>query len=185
MRWQKTTRVGIFAVGLGLALAGCATGSSGTTGGSGGAPAQAGGATVSTHDVAGVGTVLVGADGRTLYFADQEANGQIKCMNSCVNYWVPVTVTSGTAPTAGSGVTGTLATVNRPDGSVQVTYDGKPLYSFTVDNEPGRANGNGYQDSFDGTDFTWHVVTPSGAVSTGAAPSDTSGAGDGYGGGGY
>jgi predicted lipoprotein with Yx(FWY)xxD motif len=182
MRWRKTMSVGAVAVGLGLALAGCGSGSNGTgSNGSGSTSGAAGGSTVSTRNVAGVGTVLTGADGKTLYFADQETSGQIKCINACMSFWMPVTVSGGTTPTAGTGVTGRLATLDRPDGSVQITYDGKPLYTFAQDSGPGDANGNGFKDTFNGTDLLWHAAAPTGAAAGGAAPTNTGAPGNGYG----
>jgi len=54
--------------------------------------------------------------------------------------------------TGGSGVTGTLATISRADGSKQVTYNGMPLYTFQQDAKPGDATGDGVN--------SFHVVTP-------------------------
>ena len=52
----------------------------------------------------------------------------------------------------------------------QVTFDGKPLYTFVEDTSPDTVTGNGVSDSFDGTSFTWHVAsigtTQSGSTST-------------------
>ena len=93
---------------------------------------------------------------------------------------MPYGSSGGSAPTAGSGMTGTLATVTRPDGKVQVTYDGSPLYEFTQDGGPGQAKGNGFKDSFNNARFTWHAATPSGAAPTGPAPTNT-GNDNGYG----
>ncbi len=144
------------------ALAVSACGSNGDTTSSS-APAAAGGETVATATVDGVGTVVVDANGDALYSPDQEANGTIQCTGSCEQVWIPLTA-SGT-PTASPDVTGKLGTVKRPDGTEQVTLDGAPLYTFAEDS-PGQATGDGAQDSFGGTDFTWHVIT------VGTAPSD-------------
>jgi predicted lipoprotein with Yx(FWY)xxD motif len=166
---------GAVAAGVALAVSAC--------GGGSGTSAAAGtpdGSTVSVHSVDGVGAALTAGDGRTLYFAEQETGGQIKCTSQCLSFWTPLTVSSGTAPTAGNGVTGTLATITRPDGKLQVTYDGKPLYEFTQDSGPGQATGNGFKDSYNSIDFTWRAAVASGSASTGPAPSDT-GTGNGYG----
>jgi predicted lipoprotein with Yx(FWY)xxD motif len=186
MRWQKTMRNGAVAVGLAATLAACGTGSNnngsgyGTSGNSGNSGTSSG-STVSSHDVAGVGTALTGADGKTLYFADQETDGQIKCMDACLSFWTPVTVPRGVTPKASTGVTGTLATLNRPDGGTQVTYDGKPLYAFAEDHGPGQAKGNGFKDSFNGTAFTWHAAALSGAAPASTpTPDNGGGYGNGY-----
>ena len=46
------------------------------------------------------------------------------------------------SPSAGPGVTGTLGTISRTDGTTQATYDGHPLYTYIGDNAPGQASGN-------------------------------------------
>lgn len=171
MGWHKKMSItmGVVFLALGLGLAAC-----GSSGG-GMASAGSGTSTISTQNVNGV-MVLTGPDGKTVYFADQEANGQIKCTGSCNTFWKPVTVTAGSTPSGGSGVTGTLATVARPDGTTQVTYDGKPLYEFVKDSGSGQDSGNNFKDSFNGTNFTWHADTPAGTAA-GSAPS-TGGSGN-------
>lgn len=150
-----------------LVVAGCGA----PTGGTGSART-----TVAARSVAGFGTALVNADGQTLYFTDQEAGGNILCVGACGQFWVPLTVAAGSMPTAGSGVGGTLSTVNRADGTAQVTYDGHPLYTFVKDGGPGQTHGNGVTDSFDGTTFVWHAGTASGTP----APGDGGNPGFGY-----
>lgn len=155
----------IMAVSAVMATAGCGGTGSGTS--DAGSHGTAGGpATVSTRDISGVGTALINSAGNTLYFAEQEEDGTIRCVDSCLRFWMPLTVPAGTAPTAGSGITGTLATVNRPDGAVQVTYDNRPLYTFSLDDAPGKSAGDGAKDSFGGTEFVWHAATVSGANDT-------------------
>ena len=165
MRWKTTLGLVAASVGAALALAACGGGTdNASTDSSGGGP------TVSAREVRGLGTALTGPDGKTLYFAEAEADGTIVCQDACLGFWEPLMVSAGTAPTAGPGVAGTLATVSRPDGKVQVTFDGKPLYSFAQDGGPGEANGNGFTDTFDGTELVWRAAAVSGAAQTGQPP---------------
>jgi predicted lipoprotein with Yx(FWY)xxD motif len=140
-------------------------------------PAASGGAAaaVSVKDVGGVGQTLVDASGKTLYFADQEAGGAIKCTGNCLSFWMPAT---GSATDAKS-VTG-LATMKRSDtGAEQLTFQGKPLYTFKLDTAAGDAKGNNFADAFSGVDFTWHAATTTAAAPT-QAPSSSNGGGYGY-----
>ena len=52
-----------------------------------------------------------------------------------------MTVAAGATPKGGDGVTGTLGTITRDDGTLQVTYNGLPLYFFKNDKQPGDLNG--------------------------------------------
>jgi predicted lipoprotein with Yx(FWY)xxD motif len=137
-------------------------------------------AVVSTRNVSGTGTVLVDAKGDALYSPAEEKNGTIQCTGGCTAVWVPLTVAAGTTPTAGSGVTGKLGTVKRPDGKRQVTWNGSPLYTFADDSGPGDVMGNGATDNFSGMSFTWHVATTGKGGAPAPAPATTSGGG-GYG----
>ena len=94
---------------------------------------------------AGSQTVLVASSNHlTLYTYDSDVagSGVSKCIGGCTSEWPPLTVPAGTTPTAGPGVTGSLGTIHRSDGSTQVTYNGKPLYFFSGDGAPGQSNGN-------------------------------------------
>ena len=115
------------------------------------APATAG--TLKTASVGGA-TVVTNAKGLTLYWFVPDTATKSACYGTCAVYWPPV---AGPA-TAGPGVTGTLATITRSDGSVQAVYDGHPLYTYVGDTAPGQANGNGI--NLNGG--VWHEVTPSG-----------------------
>ena len=87
----------------------------------------------------------------TLYSLSVERRGRFICTDSdCLSFWTPLTVRSGTKP---RGTVGSLGTVRRPDGKTQVTYKGKPLYTFYEDGR-GDANGEGFKDV-----GTWHAVT--------------------------
>jgi predicted lipoprotein with Yx(FWY)xxD motif len=111
---------------------------------SGGASAATSGATVEAKQVGSIGTVLVaGSNGMTVYtFAkDVKDSGKSACNAGCIDKWPALTVAAGQSPTPGTGVTGTLATITRDDGTVQVTYNGLPLYFFANDHAPGDANG--------------------------------------------
>jgi predicted lipoprotein with Yx(FWY)xxD motif len=103
-----------------------------------------------------LGAILVGAGDRTLYHDAAEKRDRIACTGSCAQRWPPLVVVAGAKPLAGRGITASLlGTVRRPDGRIQVTYRGLPLYFFSGDMKAGEVNGQG-----DGG--TWHALAPSG-----------------------
>ena len=118
--------------------------------------------------------MLTTAKGFTLYWFAPDTATKSNCTGSCATYWPPV---KGPA-TAGAGVTGTLGTITRSDGSTQATYNGHPLYTYVSDTAPGQAKGNGLNAS----GGVWHEVTVSGAAAPAASPAHSSSGG---GGGGY
>jgi predicted lipoprotein with Yx(FWY)xxD motif len=107
-------------------------------------------------------TVLVDAQGMTLYHLSGEQNGKFICTSSaCLQVWHPLSTSAG----ASSASIGSLGTVKRPDGTEQVTYKGTPLYTFASDHKAGDATGQGIKDV-----GTWTAVTASAHSSSGAAP---------------
>lgn len=105
---------------------------------------EAGGeaAQVSVGTAKDVGQVLVNAEGLTLYYfeKDKKGSGVSKCSGPCAEGWPPL-LTEG-EPKGMSGVQASmLGTIEREDGTTQVTYAGWPLYTFVEDKAPGEDNG--------------------------------------------
>ena len=113
-------------------------------------------ATVSVEELGDSGPVLVDSAGKALYAPDEEADSSVVCTGACTSFWIPATIDGG-AP-SGSSLPGELGVVEREDGTRQVTFEGKRLYTF-VEDEPGEVTGDGLSDAFDGQQFTWHVVS--------------------------
>ena len=132
------------------------------------ASASASGTALKTATIGGV-TVLTSAKGFTLYSFVPDTATKSNCNGACATYWPPV---KGPA-TAGPGVTGTLTTITRSDGSMQASYDGHPLYTYVGDAAPGQAKGNGLNLS----GGVWHEVTASGGAAPAQSPSSGSGGG--------
>jgi predicted lipoprotein with Yx(FWY)xxD motif len=159
------------ALAASIVIAACGGGSSESA-----APASGGGKTVAVMSIDGIGKVLVDSSGDALYASDVEADGKVHWTSS--SFWKPLTVDSGT-PKAAAGV-GELGVVKRPDGSRQVTVDGRLLYTFTEDS-PGKAQGNGFSDDSNGEHFTWNAVLAGGNVASSAgSQGGGSGGPDGY-----
>ncbi|MGD0853977.1 MAG: hypothetical protein ABSA07_11570 [Acidimicrobiales bacterium] len=99
----------------------------------------AGSAVVKVTTIHGV-SVLTNAHGDTLYWFAPDTSTASHCYGTCAAYWPPLTGD----PVAGPGViiTGSLSTLKRSDGALQVTYDGHPLYTYVGDAAPGQASGN-------------------------------------------
>jgi len=157
--------------GLALVAVACGSSPTGSTAGTGGSVSSAAAvaASSSTLKTAKIGsaTVLTNARGFTLYWFAPDTATKSNCNGSCAHFWPPV---KGPAA-AGSGVTGTLATIKRADGSVQATWDGHPLYTYAGDTAPGMAKGNGLNLS----GGVWHEVTVAGAAGPAATHSAKSG----------
>ena len=114
--------------------------------------------TISVKELGDSGRVLVDSAGRALYAADEEADPSVVCTGGCASFWFPLTVDEG-AP-RGDSLPSDLGVVERSDGTRQVTFDGRRLYTF-VNDGPGEVSGDGLSDAFDGQQFTWHVVSVS------------------------
>jgi predicted lipoprotein with Yx(FWY)xxD motif len=97
--------------------------------------------TISLASVGDLGKVLVDPQGMTVYDFHKDKGGTSTCYDACEAAWPPV-VSSG-EPQAGNGASASmLGTVERKDGTMQVTYAGHPLYTFIEDQKPGEAKGN-------------------------------------------
>ena len=126
------------------------------------------GTALKTATISGA-TVLTNAGGFTLYWFAPDTATKSNCNGGCAQIWPPV---KGPV-TAGAGIAGELGTITRSDGTVQATYNGHPLYTYTADTAPGQASGNGVNAS----GGVWHEVTVSGGPAPASSPTS---AGYGY-----
>ena len=101
-----------------------------------------------------LGQILVDGNGMTLYMFTKDGPNQSNCTGQCIDAW-PALVTQG-HPTLGDGVDASLVgTAPLPDGTMIVTYNKMPLYTYVKDKKPGDVVGQGSRD-------VWYVVSPSG-----------------------
>ena len=100
-----------------------------------------------------LGDFLTGPNGMTVYTFANDADGASACYDACAENWPPLTVEADTNLVAGSGLDGELGTIERTDGTFQLTYNGQPLYYFLRDVVPGDATGQGAGD-------VWFVAAP-------------------------
>ena len=135
---------------------------------------SAAGAAVDVGD-SSLGQILVDAKGMTLYMFDKDEPGKSNCDAACLRRWPPLLADAGAQPVGGAGVSATLGTIQRDDGTTQVTVNDMPLYYWFEDKQPGDVLGQAVGD-------VWWVLAPDGtAIHTAAANGDTaqtSGAGD-------
>ena len=112
-------------------------------------------ANVEVSNRGSLGSHLVDADGMTLYLFTNDERNVSNCSGGCLDAWPPL-LTDGD-PVAGEGLDASrLASIQRDDGSSQVTYNGKPLYHFASNQTSADTLG---QDRGD----VWFVVSPEGA----------------------
>jgi predicted lipoprotein with Yx(FWY)xxD motif len=155
---HKSMRFAIPMLASSLLLAACGSSSSSSTANvPASTPASSSALVKSASNASLSAQILVNAQGRTLYRLSGEGAGHFICTAaSCVGVWHPLVAPSASALT---GVA-SLGRVSRPDGTLQVTYKGMPLYTFAGDSKEGDAKGQGLKDV-----GTWN------AISTGTSPS--------------
>jgi predicted lipoprotein with Yx(FWY)xxD motif len=156
------------ALGLALVAAGCG----------GAIPSSDGGPAALKLD----GRYLVDSQGHSVYLFEKDEDGESYCSGACAAVWPPLE--TSTAPRGGAGVQeAELGTIERPDGDMQVTYHGHPLYYYAADaSTPDNTKGEDVEQFGAG----WYLV---GAHGQPVEPQSDSGSGSGSGsndgGGGY
>lgn len=181
---NRITYMLALAVTLALVVAGCGSSSdssaggaySGKGGGGGSKPAaetseasakggygesaetsSGGDGIVSAAKVGDLGTILVTSQGLTLYDFHKDKGGTSSCYGACAAAWPPL-LTEGNPQAQGPADRSMLGTTKRKDGTVQVTYNGWPLYTYVADQSPGEANGN----DIDEFGAEWYALQPNG-----------------------
>lgn len=116
--------------------------------------------TVKTSNSPDFGTYLTDQEGRSLYvfFKDEPNSGKSNCNGQCADKWPPFTADDPL--TLPDGVPGELTQITRDDGTMQVAYNGWPLYYYDDDDEPGDTYGQNVGG-------VWYLATP---VEPGATP---------------
>ena len=103
------------------------------------------------------GRIVFDGRGYVLYAFTRDARAKSTCSGECARAWPPYIVKS--RPRAGAGIApGRLGTIKRANGSLQVTYAGRPLYYYVGDRKPGQILCQNVTE-FGGV---WRVVRPSG-----------------------
>ena len=109
-----------------------------------------------------LGQILSDGDGNTVYLFTPDSANTSTCATGCIDTWPPVSPADGASVSAGDGVTATLGTITRDDGTVQVTVNELPIYYFAGDTAAGQTNGQNVGGK-------WYVVGADGSMNRGGA----------------
>lgn len=121
-------------------------------------PTTVSGVTVST-ELSPAGRILATPSGHTLYDFTPDTPASSACTKGlCVRLWPPL-ITTTTTPKVGKGLDASLvSTIRRPDGQLQITYGGHPLYTWIGDTTRGMITGQALLN----VGGYWYVITPAG-----------------------
>jgi predicted lipoprotein with Yx(FWY)xxD motif len=172
---RKLYAIALLAAALALLAAACGGGSDSTSSATSSEAANAGATSaekepvkaapnaeegttfVSLANAGDLGMVLVDSQGMTLYEFEKDKGTESTCYGECAKYWPPLLSKGEPQPSNGADAS-LLGTTERKDGTMQVTYNGRPLYLFIEDKKPGEANGN----NFDGFGAEWYALNSAG-----------------------
>jgi predicted lipoprotein with Yx(FWY)xxD motif len=119
-------------------------------------PSESGAINVSQNDQ--LGSFLVDDQGMTLYIYKRNTPNASNCNDNCAATWPPLLTTGNAVAGAGTGAgeaASMLGSVTRMDGTMQVTYNGWPLYHYSEDLKPGDTMGLGVGS-------VWYMISPTG-----------------------
>ncbi len=112
--------------------------------------------TIAVTNNSSSGNILTANNGMTLYAYTADTADTSNCSVVCQKAWIPL-LTNG-KPTLSAGVTsGMIGTAKLASGSLVVTYNHMPLYSFVNDMAAGMSSGQGF-------DNVWFAVSPDGKL---------------------
>lgn len=152
------------AAAVAVGLTACSSGADYGSGGAVAAPVDPVAATpqvgtiLTANSTAQLGTVVVDGQGYTLYRSDKDSTKPptSNCSGECAQKWPPVLATPGTPLTVDGVEQEAVGTINRPDGTIQLTLNGWPVYRYSGDPQPGATTGQGVDGG------VWAAVTPEG-----------------------
>src|SRR5580700_1614421 len=128
---------------------------------------------LTTRNSPTMGAYLTSSHGFTLYTFTEDTSTRSSCTGACGKLWPPLLVPkSAKLARLVHGVPASrLGTVKRPNGTSQLTYEGRPLYLFAGDKHVGQTSGEGVGN-------VWFValVTPAKATTAAQTPSPTTAA---------
>jgi predicted lipoprotein with Yx(FWY)xxD motif len=187
MHMTRTRLAAVGSIGaVALVAAGCGSSSSSSSSSKTATPkphAAAGSALAAKTSP--MGKILTAKGGRTLYLFAKDTGPKSMCSGACASNWPPFT--ASTAPKVSGGASSTqVKLVRRSDGTMQVTYNGHPLYFYSGDTSAGQTTGQG----LNAFGARWYTVSPAGVKVTAKAKSSggggsSSSSGGGGGGGSY
>jgi predicted lipoprotein with Yx(FWY)xxD motif len=101
-----------------------------------------------------LGTYIIGSNSMTLYVYAKDSVGVSDCTGTCADVWPPYIVPNAAVlANVQAGISGKVATLTRANGSLEVTYNGAPLYFYKSDTKSGDTTGQGVGG-------TWSVAKP-------------------------
>jgi predicted lipoprotein with Yx(FWY)xxD motif len=112
---------------------------------------------VQVRYIPGLGNILVGEDGMTLYAFLKDSPGVSTCTGACATLWPPEQIDVGLTPTVDPGVTAKVDFIVLSDETAMLTVNGMPVYNYSLDKLPGDVLGQGFKGN-------WYVLSSSGAL---------------------
>jgi predicted lipoprotein with Yx(FWY)xxD motif len=118
----------------------------------------AGSTTIKTASAGSLGRILVNGKSVTVYLFQKDSKNKSRCSGTCATFWPPV-IAKGSLRAAGGVRASHLSSFKRSDGRRQVSYYGKPLYTFSGD---GSSAGKHTGEGLTAFGATWYVLGTNG-----------------------